>query len=727
MASPRLCLWRFSSWRLAITLVSLVARGCHAELRASKRYAWALHFYDDAYAQQGLTAVASLVLTRTRADIVVFGLGLSNATHSALTVMGPKIRVVRKAREQAVACPHKVIRSSSQPTSATQAAYANVHLDCSKLPWSLELQEYDVVGYLDSDFLFVSNPDSLLTSAAHHLKPWTLNAPNPAVIVAANPSGRDLAEHYTRKGVLLKRLPPDPVFQAGLMVFRPDQHLRTAFVRMIESRRADHRLSAVRSNRGDQLITRDFFSQRVAWANPRFNVPVNRLWEESSACQERLLWIAAERVVGLHFSAASKPWFSDAQIRAVMRPSPRNCTQLFFRYVCAWREIRDARVDAAAGGVPLTERRISSVLQPCGVLHAADANTGHTLSREHQSISMPEQCGANDTRVDTSHLDWVIVSLRGLCITKLALRRLLFLFNPRRIFYITGRPADCKWIDAIDTRVVCIDEAAYYPAMQLDKLHVACASAACFSPSNCSDPQNRLRPFGWYLQQFIKLGVSRYIADLSLRYVLWDADNVPLFGRELFSHDGRVILRGNPRSAPYGYDEVYHTLLGERVPPPPPNIINWVVGYMVIDVRVAQAMLARMESRMHAPWPRCVCKALISEATAPPQTEKRWFSEYQTYASWLISHQPHGFAPEHTTALAYPRNPAPWLRGARRGKCCIKEHELCALSTGNREHFYVVLEEHKYRYRDCMCQDWQQQHYPADGCRPSSPPSLPLA
>ena len=117
MASPRLCLWRFSSWRLAITLVSLVARGCHADLRASKRYAWALHFYDDAYAQQGLTAVASLVLTRTRADIVVFGLGLSNATHSALTVMGPKIRMVRKAREQAVACPHKVIRSSSQRKS----------------------------------------------------------------------------------------------------------------------------------------------------------------------------------------------------------------------------------------------------------------------------------------------------------------------------------------------------------------------------------------------------------------------------------------------------------------------------------------------------------------------------------------------------------------------------------------------------------------------------------
>ena len=708
MASPRLCLWRLSVWRLAIALV-LVARECHAETLPSKRYAWALHFYDEAYAQQGLTAVASLVLTKTRADIVVFGLGLSNATYSALTVIGPNIRVVRKAREQAVACPHKVTRSSTQPTAAAQAAYANVHLDCSKLPWSLELQEYDVVGYLDSDFLFVSNPDGLLTSAAHHLKPWSMDATNPAIVVAANPSGRDLAEHYTHKGVLLKRPPPDPAFQAGLMVFRPDQHLRTAFVRMIEARRANPLLSAVRSNRGDQLITREFFSQRVAWANPRFNVPVNRLWEESSACQERLLWIAAERIIGLHFSAASKPWFSDAQIRAVMRPSPRNCTQLFFRYVCAWREIRDARVDAAAGGMPLTERSISSVLQPCGVLHAAGANTRRPLSRGHLRARMPTQCRANDTdtRVDTSHLDWVIVSLRGLCITELALRRLLFFFNPRRIFYITSRPADCKWIAAIDTRVVCVDEAVYYPAMQFDKLRVACANVMCFPPANCSDPRNTLRPFGWYLQQFIKLGVSRYITDLSLRYVLWDADNVPLFGRELFSHDGRVILRGNPISKPdkFGYDTVYHRLMGEPVPPPPKNIVNWVVGYMVVDVRVAQAMLARMESRMHTPWPRCVCRALIRKAT-DPQTGLRWFSEYQTYASWLISHQPHGFAPEHTAVVAYPRNPASWARGAVRGKCCIKEDELCALSTGNREHFFVVLEEHKYRYRDYVCQDW---------------------
>ena len=117
MASPRLCLWRLSVWRLAIALV-LVARECHAETLPSKRYAWALHFYDEAYAQQGLTAVASLVLTKTRADIVVFGLGLSNAMYSALTVIGPNIRVVRKAREQAVACPHKVTRSSTQPTAA---------------------------------------------------------------------------------------------------------------------------------------------------------------------------------------------------------------------------------------------------------------------------------------------------------------------------------------------------------------------------------------------------------------------------------------------------------------------------------------------------------------------------------------------------------------------------------------------------------------------------------
>jgi FkbM family methyltransferase len=342
-----------------------------------------------------------------------------------------------------------------------------------------------------------------------------------------------------------------------------------------------------------------------------------------------------------------------------------------------------------------------------------DAHAQHFPADTHQSYSrggsqshMLTHCPVSKLRVNTSHLDWVIVSIRGLCLTEIALRRLLFYFSPRRVFYITGRPADCEWIRAIDTRVVCVDEASYYSTMRMDELRVACASVACFPPANCSDPNNNLRPFGWYLQQFIKLGVSRYIADLSLRYVLWDADNMALFGKELLTHDGRVILQGNPRGAPYGYDEVYRTLVGERVPTTPSGIANWVVGYMVVDVRVARAMLAHMESRMHAPWPRCVCTAL-REVLDSANTGRAWFSEYQSYAAWLLSHQPHAVEFDRT-ALAYPRNPAWWHREAMRGKCCIEENHVCALSSGNREHFFAVIEEHKYRYRDSVCRDWQR-------------------
>ena len=334
------------------------------------------------------------------------------------------------------------------------------------------------------------------------------------------------------------------------------------------------------------------------------------------------------------------------------------------------------------------------------------AGAHHSYSRRDPQSHMITHCPVSRLRVNTSHLDWVIVSMRGLCLTQIGLRRLLFYFRPRRVFYITGRPADCAWIRAIDTRVVCVDEASYYSAMRMNELRVACASEACFPPANCSDPRSNIRPFGWYVQQFIKLGVSRYIADLSLRYVLWDADNVALFGKELLTRDGRVILQGNPRSAPYGYDEVYRTLVGERVPTPPSGITNWVVGYMVVDVRVARAMLSHMESRMHAPWPRCVCTAL-HEVADSAKTGLHWFSEYQSYTSWLISHQPHAVALE-PTALAYPRNPGWWHREAMRGKCCIEEDRVCALGSGNREHFFAVIEEHKYRYRDSVCRDWQR-------------------
>ena len=75
-----------------------------------------------------------------------------------------------------------------------------------------------------------------------------------------------------------------------------------------------------------------------------------------------------------------------------------------------------------------------------------------------------------------------------------------------------------------------------------------------------------VKPLGWYLQQFVKLGVARLyqrsttfvdqktgtIDALSENYLVWDADNVLLGGNhELFDPQGRPIMaeNGNGRYA----------------------------------------------------------------------------------------------------------------------------------------------------------------------------------
>ena len=50
---------------------------------------------------------------------------------------------------------------------------------------------------------------------------------------------------------------------------------------------------------------------------------------------------------------------------------------------------------------------------------------------------------------------------------------------------------------------------------------------------------------GWYLQQYLKLGVAVHIPDLSDYYLVWDADNIAVRPIELFStvHEvGRCML-----------------------------------------------------------------------------------------------------------------------------------------------------------------------------------------
>ncbi|KAJ1460706.1 hypothetical protein M885DRAFT_494996 [Pelagophyceae sp. CCMP2097] len=155
---------------------------------------------------------------------------------------------------------------------------------------------------------------------------------------------------------------------------------------------------------------------------------------------------------------------------------------------------------------------------------------------------------------DYSKMDAVVVSIGMMCGTSESIKRLLYFYNLRRVYYILpDAQAECAAIEAIDPRVTCLGEGAVLEG----NASVATLSAACrASWGEWSTPSKALpagtKAFGWYLQQFIKLGVARTLPQLSEDYLVWDGDNVLLGGNHELMEGGKAVFaeNGNGRCGP---------------------------------------------------------------------------------------------------------------------------------------------------------------------------------
>ena len=68
-----------------------------------------------------------------------------------------------------------------------------------------------------------------------------------------------------------------------------------------------------------------------------------------------------------------------------------------------------------------------------------------------------------DTIVNSSGVDFVVVSTRAMCSTQVSLTRLLHFFNPRQIYYIVANGTDCDWLEAMNGRIKCTEESLVMP------------------------------------------------------------------------------------------------------------------------------------------------------------------------------------------------------------------------------------------------------------------------
>jgi hypothetical protein len=270
--------------------------------------------------------------------------------------------------------------------------------------------------------------------------------------------------------------------------------------------------------------------------------------------------------------------------------------------------------------------------------------------------------------------------LKDLNTLRLALPRLEEFLPHRRLVVFTARKNIPEFITRLGAKIECIDEDTVFPDMKLKNLR----------------EKIKLPGFphgaGWYFQQFLKLSYPQIRPDID-RYLIWDADTVPLRRFSVFEPDGRALLTPATLEAakpPFGVslDPETARKMRQATKPHQPYSENYKIffGEKIIDKRsfIAQQM------PIHAPTLRALIRAI--EKRFPGKESWAWkiiknlqgtgvnlFSEYEFYAHFALKN-----APEF-----HKIRPLSWSRAGRLTIGCTPE---TMFSQWSKQFDYVALE-----------------------------------
>ncbi|MCW5718462.1 MAG: hypothetical protein KIS68_11590 [Bauldia sp.] len=136
--------------------------------------------------------------------------------------------------------------------------------------------------------------------------------------------------------------------------------------------------------------------------------------------------------------------------------------------------------------------------------------------------------------------------------------------------------------------------------------------------------------FGWYLQQFIKLGAV--IQAPCETVLIWDADAIPLRPLRFLDAAGRLLYyTSHERHDPY-FDAI-ERLLGLA----PSHSASFVAQCFPVRTRLARSFAAEVERRSGRPWFEAIIGAIDFSL-------KSGFSEYETLGTYLAHAHPGGMA-----------------------------------------------------------------------------------
>lgn len=131
-------------------------------------------------------------------------------------------------------------------------------------------------------------------------------------------------------------------------------------------------------------------------------------------------------------------------------------------------------------------------------------------------------------------IDVVGVAVKPTCVSKKAVSALNEYFTPRRIIVITTSETACSSFRTFAENVECLVETELLPGVSRNSIDQFLKTTY----DNYSTGMYKGRDIAaWYLQQFLKLGASYYIDDLSDYHLVWDLDMILLRDLAIFHKD----------------------------------------------------------------------------------------------------------------------------------------------------------------------------------------------
>lgn len=191
--------------------------------------------------------------------------------------------------------------------------------------------------------------------------------------------------------------------------------------------------------------------------------------------------------------------------------------------------------------------------------------------------------------------------------------------NPQNIYIITDRRNYRYIAKKIYKSVILIDENSLIDDLSFSVI------------KNLIKKNLKYQQYGWYFQQFLKLGFSKSKWAKN-EYLVWDSDTVP-FNSLSFHENGRSLF-----SAKWEHNEEYFETIDHLMHLPIKADYSFISEHMLFNTVYVKEMLEEIEKKENGskPWFQIIIENINHDA-------KNGFSEFETYGTFLLNRYPNSF------------------------------------------------------------------------------------